>query len=963
MEHSKREFLRAVLPDSGLVAVGRLAPRKGAPFSHDIYESVDALLEGIDDVDYTKENYYFAVSSFAEREIFERGKMRFRTQKNAKLTKSIILDIDIKNEDGYFTDKDDAWEGIHTLTTQLNLPDPIIVDSGFGYHVYWPMAAGVPSKEWQAAAKLFYQAVSILEPRIVADASRVSDSASVLRIPETFNLKFGQKTPVNLVQWYSDVLDFGEFRETLRRITGRVEGAPSVSLETQQVEYEKAPLMPLLRNCNWTKQYMLNAATASEPEWYGMMGLASFVEHEREGEKINGVDIAHIFSKKHPDYTHDSTVIKFSQAKHAQSGPTTCSKLQQINPKPCEGCPFKGAVKSPIAAARLQRPAEESKTVTTIVITDDGNKEEQEVTIPKPPAPYFRGEDGGVFARIKVKEKDENGEDIWTEQIVCVYDYDLYPVKRFRSELVEEEQIEVHLWLPRDGVRRFKMPTELLVEHKKMGTYLAGRGAIGQMGTLPRIAKYMIDYTRHLQQEGQAEVEYSRFGWRDVDSAEPKFVVGNGYVDKEGTVHPAAFPTYLRNAATAVAAHGDLEQWKKGFAVYENIPNSEPYIFTALMGFAGPLMALTPYAGVLYNMVGETGAGKSAALSVMSSVWGQPNPQRVNVNDTQIATYNTIGYLNSVPVAFDEVTNMDPTAAAAFALNFTGGRGKDRAGRDGQNKENNITWDTIVVCSSNTSMYQKFTKARKGYNAESMRLFEVVVPPGDGKYKDHVDESIRLLKDNYGQAGRLFVGSVMRNKDTLTRAIEKQANQILVRTGGSNAERFWAALLACVHVGASVAKKLGLHNYDIEGIYEWAIAQVTDVRVSQNASSADPRSVLGDYINAYLDEIIRIRDGQLDLRTVTANIRRVSGRLEYEGEKLVKAVIPNASLVRYCGANNIDIGWLINELKRLGLTDGVSQSLRLGKGTNLPTNSVRSYEFDMTKQSEDIGDGQPTPQD
>lgn len=950
MGYSQRDFFQAVLPDSGFVAVGRLAPRKGAYFEHDIYSSVSELITAVADVDYTKENYYFAISSFAEKQVFERGKSRFRTQSNAKLTKCIILDIDIKNEDGYFTEKDDAWNALQTLTTQLNLPDPIIVDSGYGYHVYWPMLAGVPSKEWQAVTKLFYRAVSVLEPRIVADASRVSDSASVLRIPDTFNLKFGQRVPVTIAQWYSDLLDFGEFKETLRRIVGHREGEAKVSLETAPVEYEKVGLLPLVKNCDWTKDYLTNAATASEPQWYAMMGLASFIEHEAGGQKIEGVDIAHLLSKKHPGYSHDATVLKFTQAKHGQTGPTTCAKLQQINKAGCEKCPFKGAVKSPVQAAKLQRPAQEDKVVTTTVITDDGNKKQEEIIIPKPPRPYFRGENGGVFVRAKTKEVDQDGNETWSEQIVQVYDYDLYPVKRFRSELIEEEHIEIHLWLPKDGVRRFKMPADTLVEHKKLGTFLAGRGALGEMGSSPRIAKYLIDYVRHMQQEARAEVEYSRFGWRDIDSEDPKFVVGNGYVDKQGTVHTAAFPSYLRSAATAVAAHGDIARWKEGFSVYSEIPNSEAYIFTALMGFAAPLMALTQYAGVLYNMVGQTGAGKSAALSIMSSVWGQPTAARVNVNDTAIATYNTIGYLNSVPVAFDEITTMDAATAAAFALNFTGGRGKERAGRDGQNKENNITWDTIVVCSSNTSMYNKFSTARKGYNAEAMRLFEVKVPPADRKYKDRMDKALALLRENYGHAGRQYIGSVMRNRDELKKAIAAKTNRILVQTGGSNAERFWATLVACVSVGAAISRKLGLHDYDPEAICNWAVSQVREVRDDTVASSGDPRSVLFEYINAHLSELVRIKDGALDIKHLNGAQLRVSGRLEYEGDTLAYAYISSTALSKYCATNNTDTSWLIQELKRLGVTDGKNAPIRLASGTSLPNGSTRSYKFDMRKQ-------------
>jgi hypothetical protein len=953
VDYSQRDFLRAVLPESGFVAVGRLAPQKGAFFEHDIYDNAEALIAALDNIDYTRQNYYFTVSSFAEKSVFERGKQRFRTQANAKLTRCIILDVDIKTQDGYYTTKEDAWDGIQRISMQLNLPNPIVVDSGFGYHVYWPMVAGVSSKEWQAVAKLFYQALSITEPRAVADASRVSDSASVLRIPETWNLKFNQQTPVAIVQWFDDVIDFGVFRETLQRVTGKRPDAPKVRLETNNAEFEKAELLPVIKNCNWTQDYLKNAETATEPAWYAMLGMAPFIEHTKDGLKLNGVDIAHMLSKKHPGYSHDATVIKFTQAKHGQTGPTTCSKFQQINSKPCETCPFRGAIKSPIQTARLQRPATEAQTVTTVVITDDGSKQTEDVVIPRPPSPYFRGESGGVYARVKEKIKNDNDEEEWVEKIVQIYDYDLYPVKRFRSELVEEEQIEVHLWLPRDGMRRFKMPTETLTEYKKLGAFLAGRGAIGEVGSAPRIAKYMVDYTRHLQQEASAEVEYSRFGWRDLQGPEPKFVVGNGFVDREGKVHPAAFPAYLKSAATSVAAFGTLDLWREGFEVYKNIPNSEAYVFTAMMGFAAPLMALTPYAGVLFNMVGKSGAGKSAALSVMTSVWGQPNPQRVNVNDTQIATYNTIGYLNSVPVAFDEITNMDPAIASQFALNFTGGRGKERAGRDGQNKENHITWDTIVVCTSNTSMYAKFTAARRGYNAEAMRLFEVNVPMGDAKYKPQIDRALAILESNYGHAGRTYIGAVMRNRQALSEAIEAKANQILSVTGGSNAERFWAVLLACAFIGGSVARKLGLHDYDLARMHEWATGQLNIARDTSGKAAADPKGMLGEFINANLESLVRIRDGQVDLKSEAIKNRNIRGRLEYDGEVLARAIISSKVLTDYCNLNNIDSSWLVTELKRLGVTNGVSKAQRLAAGTNLPSVTVRSLEFDLIQQIEE----------
>lgn len=954
MEHTLSDFLHTVLPESGYVCLGRLAPRKGSPFLHDVYDSVSDMLAALENADYTKENYYFAISSLAERSVVERGKKRVRTQKNAKFTKAIILDVDVKNEDGYYLDKEEAWEGLSRISFQLGMPEPIIVDSGFGYHVYWPLLVGIPSHEWQAAAKLFYQALLIVEPKAVADASRVSDSASVLRIPESFNLKFNQQTPVGIVQWHSDLLDFGDFRESLRRITGKRAGAPVVNLETESKQYEPAPFKATMRNCNWSKHYMTHMADAAEPEWYAMLGLAPFMEHTAaDGTVYKGLDLAHIMSKVHPEYTPDTTERKYLQAKVGQSGPTTCSKFQQINPKHCEGCPFRDAVKSPVQTGRLSRPMETAQVVPTVVVDEEGNKQEEHIIVPVPPKPYFRGEDGGVFVREKIKVEVDGTEE-WQETITKIYDYDLYPVKRFRSELMEEEQLEIHLWLPKDGMRKFKMPAENLVEHKKLGSFLASRGAIGEFGKSIPMAKYLIDYARHMQTQEGAEVEYSRFGWRDVHGENPKFVVGNGFIDKEGITHPAAFPSYLRNAATSVATYGSLDKWKNAFGVYNRIPNSEPFIFAAMMGFAAPGMALTPYAGVLFNMVGASGAGKSAALRIMSSVWGMPHEARVNVNDTQIAMYNTIGYLNAVPVAFDEVTTMDAQVASQFALNFTGGRGKERAGRDGQNKDNHVTWDTIVVCSSNTSMYSKFTMARKGYNAEAMRLFEVNVPDSKEEYKSMMDNAQATLRENYGMAGRAFIGMVMRNREKISKAIETKANWVLAQTKGSNSERFWATLVACVYVMGSIAKKQGLHTYDMDELTSWAMGQMHVARDTSGKSAADPKAMLGEFINRNLDSLIRVRDGQVDLTLANPNIspRSIKGRLEYQGDKLVNAVLSNKALADFCNSSHIDNSWLLTELVRLGVTDGASSPKRLATGTNFPNPTVRSITFDMSAQSE-----------
>jgi uncharacterized protein (DUF927 family) len=147
----------------------------------------------------------------------------------------------------------------------------------------------------------------------------------------------------------------------------------------------------------------------------------------------------------------------------------------------------------------------------------------------------------------------------------------------------------------------------------------------------------------------------------------------------------------------------------------------------------------------MYNIVGDSAAGKSTALQVMTSVWGKPNPNQLRTEDTDNAIFNFIGYLSNIPIAFDEVTKMDGDRLSTFVLAFTGGRGKMRATRDGQNRANDIYWDTIICSTSNVSLYDKLANARRGYTAEAMRVFELHVDKSQEANKAKIDEATKLL--------------------------------------------------------------------------------------------------------------------------------------------------------------------------------------------------------------------------
>lgn len=947
------QFFRSVLSEQGKPCLAWLVRGKDKSyFKHRVFDTIDDLLEGLGRINYATYNYYFCVSTLREASVNDGGKDRVRIQKNALLSRAFVLDIDIREDkEGYYKTFDEAFNGVYQVQQAFGLPDPIIVNSGFGLHVYWPMADGIESKLWVKYAHKFKRAIEFIAPAVVADASRVADSAGVLRVPMSFNLKSDPPTPVDVVQWHSDFVDFSKFSATLDRLVKDEGETHTVDIGTTVYDSGPVELTGVAKKCAWVKAYLKNKGGASEPEWYAMLGLASYLVHTKPDKtQLVREKIAHALSNGHPDYDPEATYRKFIQVSTAQTGPTTCAKFAQVHSSRCDGCPFRGSIKTPLQVAALDLPATAPAVLETEVHDEEGNTTVEEITIPLPPEPYFRGENGGIFVRTKVK----NDEGAWDTVIQRIYDYDFYPTKRLRTEATESESMECHLWLPRDGLKKFRLPSGLLAESKKLNTYLSDKGVVSEFNKAQGVTKYLVDYIRFLQMNESADIEFSRFGWRDALSADPRFIVSDGYYDRAGKLQKSGVAANLKEAASAISERGKLDQWKEGFNVYNNIPDSDPYILASLLGFAAPLMALTEYSGVLYNIVGHSAAGKSTALKLMTSVWGKPNPQHILIDDTDNAIYNFIGYLSSIPVAFDEVTNMDPMRLSSFLLAFTGGRGKMRATRDGQNRINEVFWDTIICSTSNAWLYTKLMEARQGYNAEQTRVFELEVQPSKEAYRPVIDRAIGLVNNNYGMAGRAYLEYLIPRVQAIKPMLDK-AHAMVMGMGLRNHERFWGALLACVLVGGKIARdKLKLHDYDVEALVHRLVTGVEKVRTNMASSASDPVSIIAEFINTNLNATLRFKDGSLDVAAFSNALQSVKIRMEsvsVAGQLMSMpktAFISAQALKEYCGIRKIDFGWLRRELGETGVLKNANLQKRLTSGAPLPAVNAKCWELDMT---------------
>jgi hypothetical protein len=195
-----KQFLEAVLPSQGNYCIFTLTDGKPKTrfAENGSIEDASKFIEAFKQQPPT--NIYFALSSF---DGFS------RKADDSIYIKSFFLDLDVGKEKNSYATKNDAYAGLDAFITALNLPAPVVVDSGNGLHVYWILKEAVETSVWKPYAEKFkelcHQHKLVIDPAVPADAARV------LRVPFTKN--YGKDGTVKDVVLINDELYTYDFDE------------------------------------------------------------------------------------------------------------------------------------------------------------------------------------------------------------------------------------------------------------------------------------------------------------------------------------------------------------------------------------------------------------------------------------------------------------------------------------------------------------------------------------------------------------------------------------------------------------------------------------------------------------------------------------------------------------------------------------------------------------------------------
>lgn len=872
-----------------------------------------------------------------------------RNADNMEWFKSVFLDIDCKGGHEYQS----INEGITALKKfckDVGLPKPTIVNSGNGIHVYWPFTEDVHRDDWIGIASLLKAVAQ--GTGLDIDPTATTDYARVLRVDDTINTKqwYGQGVLPVTVICYGTPTDAEELRNALQtKLTTLAPekqeplAIPGMRPKGSIPENDESYLLRVLSGnkqysfakilrktdagvgCEQLKYIYTNQNSITEPLWRSGLSIAKFCS--------DGKEYAHKMSDQYEGYSYDETEKKLAGI-HA---PHFCSTFEQHNQPACAKCPNRGKVRTPIVLGEEIIRATESDNI--IEEESEVLQEMQEFKIPDYPFPYFRGKNGGVYKHLVDTEDDQ-----------LIYENDFYPVK-LMIDADGKHTVWLRLHTPKDGVRDFTMPLADIGATDTCRAEFMSRGVIALGKQMAAIQQYVNDSNKKLQAETRGTPMPKQFGWTEHGS----FLLGT--MDISPTTHEYIPPaSSTKSLAHVLSKKGSFEDWKEVISVYGR-EGMEPYAYAILSALGSPLIKAHNLNGVITNMISsQTGTGKTTAMEVAASFYGNPKALMLSKKDTTNAKLLVLGVLNNLPGFIDEITNISAEALSELVYDISQCRGKHRMkSQSNELRENEATWNMMVTSTSNASVRDKLKKAKHNPAGELARVIEYTISPENMLPKAEADEIFGKIYSNYGHAGIIYLDYLVSNHKSVVEQTKKMQKIIDKAINLTSSDRFISIDAACRIVGGIIAQKLGLlPEWDMKRVYSWAVTMLNGQRIEVTHESYIPnKSILSDFISSMYGELLivdKAAPGAAIPMPHKQPNNTISARLEPNTNRLY---IPNNVLRDYCVKYQINMDEFLHVMEQ-SKTLIHKGPYRLLTGTGVAAPPVRCYVFQLS--DEDIAD-------
>ena len=911
---------------------------------------------------------YFALGAF---ESWEGEKPRRLAEKCIAL-RSFWLDIDAgvekfaKDPVNSYETYDEAFDQLLTFIEAADFPAPTFINSsGAGLHVFWALTEDVPYDAWMETALKLKALLSLVGLKV--DPTRTADAASVLRPVGTIHSKSGrvvetvyQDAPISY-QTFLDAIAPFEAELTLKHSVreavhatpvGGIDLTPAPDYATvdlglmvpqgNPVAFKKIIMLGKVERAGCAQiDYIYNHQdTVSEPLWRAGLSIANFCDDRNEW--------VHAISSQYAGYTPEETELKASACK----GPYTCDSFESMAPDRCKGCPHKGRIKSPIV---LGMNPNNMPVIVKAPLSRDTSVEE-EFGIPSYPFPYYRKPEGGIYLMSKERVENGDGTVFFVDKEIEVWNTDVYIYERIDD--IERARYWCRFHSKHDGVKEFELTSEMVASGGE--TFFAKLWGVGihiQETEKKHMKTYAQRMIKQLGDNSRARTAPSQMGWTEDNT----FIYGNQEFTRNGPRPAPVNDTVLAKKIlkvmtyTAPAGRPPLEVWNELLSqAYPNRPESmvAQYVICAAMG-APMSAAFSPHdnrSGIIHLYSDGTGRGKTAAAQLAMRVFGDPREitfKGTGSGATVNALVANLGYLNSVPLLRDEITEGTAKFIVDLVYTTTDMKTKERMqGNVDDIRSGGNRWGSFIYSTGNTSIWDKVAQDRAALTAVVGRVteFECEVLPWFSADPTLGTRIARETEKFSGVAGRILIDWLVVNRDEAQRMWIETQEKIQLACGVEQFQsRFWVEHATAVVVGGKVGAMLGLHPFDMNELEDFAINHIRFMGAKSGQNELKSEDLLARFLNSHLDRRLIVSQEKTHVFDAVPR-QSVLIRVEDYSHKMWITV---SGIAEYCKVNNISTSAMTAAFQAVG---GIRVVKRMLSNTSLAQSSggERAWEIDLT---------------
>ena len=333
-------------------------------------------------------------------------------------------------------------------------------------------------------------------------------------------------------------------------------------------------------------------------------------------------------------------------------------------------------------------------------------------------------------------------------------------------------------WL-RDGHWQTTLVDRDVIATSRSIVALAAKGAPITSNNASTAVQFLSEFETANLERFPASISTSQMGWHTVNGLDD-FVWGKYLITAESILDPDAkgeagdltcqtCSIRFRGAddgndqvASGYHAAGTYEGWLEAVSPIAAYPCVKLALYAAL---TAPLLHCIGAPNFIVDLAGETSNGKTTALQVAASVWGNPNFSASGVgaamatwDGTAVSRERIPATLKNVPFILDDTTHIrNPDDVAKTIYEFMQGRSRDRGTTKGLARQ--LTWQTVMLTNGE--------KPATAFTSDGGTKARVITHWGSpfGGQSDAVRALVERLKvgifDNYGHAGPRFIQGLL----------------------------------------------------------------------------------------------------------------------------------------------------------------------------------------------------------